>query len=463
MFDFPENAYKALDVLEDAGYEAWFVGGCVRDAMLGRPLHDIDITTIALWPDAKRAFMEAGFRVVETGTKHGTITALLPSTDDTDDNEILDAFEITTYRIDSTSYSDARHPDSVEFVRTVQEDLARRDFTMNAMAYHPTRGLMDPFNGRSDLKEGIIRAVGDPRIRFKEDALRILRACRFSAQLGFSIDPHTYEAMLAAKSFLAQISMERISSELDGFVLGAFAGRALMETVDVLSYVLPELVAMKDCAQVTRYHIYDVLEHTAHALEAATPHRLVRWAALCHDMGKPAAAFFGEEGAEHFYGHAHVSAQIARGMLHRLLMNRSFIDRLCMIVSVHSDKIAPTSRSVKKALAKVGGDVELFRALLQLKRADMLAHAPAYAQQASLFDELEAILDDIMVAGDAFRIEDLAINGTDLVDAGIPQSPQIGELLQAALDACIEGELPNERDDLLGFCLARREKTASAS
>lgn len=449
--DLPKSAYTAIEVLEQAGYEAWFVGGCVRDSLRGCPIHDIDIATNAHWQQTKQAFERADYEIRETGIAHGTVTALIPE----EPEGRIEAFEITTYRVDSTTSQDARHPDSVAFVNSIEEDLQRRDFTINAMAYHPARGLLDPYGGAEDLERTTIRAVGDPSARFKEDALRILRACRFCAQLGFSIEASTYEAMVARKSYLAQVSIERKAQELEQFVIAPFAGRALLETVDVLSYVLPELVAMKDCPQRTKYHIYDVLEHTACALDSAPPERIVRWAVLCHDMGKPASAFFDGEGVEHFYGHSSVSAELAFGMMHRLRLSPAFIDRTCAIIRLHSDKIAPTRKSVRRALAKIDGDVEFFRALLKLKRADILAHAPRYAAKVGTIDEIEAVFDEVLEEGEAFSLAGLALKGDDLLRAGIPEGQEIGRLLKKALEGCIEGAVPNEKEALLDHCLGK--------
>ncbi len=246
-----------------------------------------------------RGVPRAGWGTVETGVAHGTLTVVCEG----------EPLEITTYRTDGV-YSDGRHPDSVAPASSIEEDLQRRDFTINALAYHPARGIIDPFGGLADMERGVLRCVGDPATRFSEDALRILRACRFASQLGVAIDPATFEAMIACKNLLRQVSGERVYRELERFVCGDYVHDALMACVDVLAFVLPELVAMKGCAQVTKYHIYDVLEHTAWVVQRTPPEPLQRWSALFHDMGKPAAAFFEEtdEGpVEHFYGHAVVS------------------------------------------------------------------------------------------------------------------------------------------------------------
>ena len=437
----PPQARRVIEVLEAAGFEAWCVGGFVRDSLLGRPVSDIDIACSALWPQTEEACLAAGMRVHRTGEKHGTVTVVC---DDA-------AFEVTTFRVDG-AYSDARHPDEVRFVRSLKEDLARRDFTINAMAYHPLRGLADPFGGLEDARRGIIRTVGDPAQRFGEDALRILRACRFSSQLGFSLDGATYQAMLEGKRGLLRVSSERITAELQKLLLGDNVRDALLQTVDVISAVLPELVAMKGFDQCTPYHCHDVLEHTARAVAGTPPYPLVRWAALFHDMGKPAAFFKEPGGRGHFYGHAKISVPLARGIMDRLTFSTAFRDRVLLLVERHDDVFDATPRAVKRALARMGGDVELFRALCDLKRGDASAQAPAYAEERMRrADDLLRVLDRILAEGEAFTLKHLAVNGRDAMDAGIAQGPSVGAALAAALDAVIDEQIPNDRETLLAF------------
>ncbi|HIR42063.1 MAG TPA: HD domain-containing protein [Candidatus Aphodovivens avicola] len=437
----PPQARRVIEVLEAAGFEAWCVGGFVRDSLLGRPVSDIDIACSALWPQTEETCLAAGMRVHRTGEKHGTVTVVC---DDA-------AFEVTTFRVDG-AYSDARHPDEVRFVRSLKEDLARRDFTINAMAYHPLRGLTDPFGGLEDARRGIIRTVGDPAQRFGEDALRILRACRFSSQLGFSLDGATYQAMLEGKRGLLRVSSERITAELQKLLLGDNVRDALLQTVGVISAVLPELVAMKGFDQCTPYHCHDVLEHTARAVAGTPPYPLVRWAALFHDMGKPAAFFKEPGGRGHFYGHAKISVPLARGIMDRLTFSTAFRDRVLLLVERHDDVFDATPRAVKRALARMGGDVELFRALCDLKRGDASAQAPAYAEERMRrADDLLRVLDGILAEGEAFTLKHLAVNGRDAMDAGIAQGPSVGAALAAALDAVIDEQIPNDRETLLAF------------
>ncbi len=444
-------ANKILMALEDERHEVWFVGGCIRDALMERPVSDIDIASSASWQDVARICEARGMSAHETGTRHGTVTIVAEGI----------PFEVTTFRADSPTSKDARHPDSVEFVSTIEEDLLRRDFTVNAMAWHPKHGLIDPFGGRDDIAKGIIRAVGNPRKRFQEDALRILRGCRFASELGFRIDNETYQAMLSNKCLLSKVSIERTCHELDRFLLGEYVHDALMETVDIISFVLPELVAMKGFEQHTKYHIYDVLEHTAYAVQLAPRTRLLRWCALCHDMGKPASSFFDSEGVEHFYGHASVSAKLARGIAERLMMSNSFKTKLVSLIKAHSTKYEESSKAVRRAIMRdAAGDPELFRDLLQFKRADILAHAPEYHHEVAHIDQVEKVLDDVIASNEVFNIKALAINGHDMLQLGL-QGPLIGTALRSALDAVIEGVVPNEKQSLLDYVTSLRQSNGA--
>lgn len=436
----PPCALTAISILEAGGYEAWCVGGFVRDSLLGRAPGDIDIATNAHWTEVKNLFGKAGLSSHETGVKHGTLTVIVEDA----------AIEITTYRKDER-YLDGRHPESVIFVSSIEEDLARRDFTVNALAYNPSRGIVDVFNGLSDLRDETIRCVGDPQKRFKEDALRILRGCRFRSQLGFRIEEKTFAAMLSNKCLLRRISTERIASEIEDLLMGDHVHDALMETVDVISFVLPELVAMKGFDQKTPYHIYDVLEHTAWVVQHTPHQKTLRWAALFHDMGKPGAAFEGEDGVRHFYGHAAISQELARGIMSRLLMGPSMRDRIISLVKHHDELIEPTPRGVKRMLHRLGGNVELFEMLCDLKIADALSQAPFCHERASGAEKLKRVLAEVLNANEAFSLKHLAINGNDLVELGLEPGPAIGQILKEVLNAVIEERVKNEKEQLLDF------------
>lgn len=436
----PEHsqAQFALQLLEDAGFEAWLVGGFVRDSLRGVPCSDIDITTNAHWQETQAVFQKAGFNTRETGTKHGTLTVIMDG----------EAFEITTFRCESC-YSDGRRPDAVEFVASIEEDLKRRDFTINAMAFHPARGLVDPYGGRQDLQAGLIRAVGNPDERFREDSLRILRACRFASQLGFVLEPATKQAMWVNKVLMHKVSTERVLHELDLLLCGPHVHDALMATADILEAVLPEITACKGFDQRTPYHIYDVWEHTAYVVQHTPPQRLARWAALFHDIGKPAAFFAHEDGVGHFYGHARISEVLARGVMTRLKMSPSFIEKVIALVRVHDDVIPANPRAVKRALNRLRGDIGLFRSLCDLKRADALSQAPHCAERVKLADDLDFVLTQIIAQNEAFSVRGLAINGSDVIALGVPKGPEVGAALQTALDAVIDEQVCNEKEALL--------------
>lgn len=439
MIELPAAAVAVIDALEGAGYEAWAVGGCVRDTLLGRPAGDCDIATAAPWQETERILTDAGYCIHRTGTKHGTVTAVLAD----------EAFEITTYRTE-TGYSDGRHPDSVVPAASIEEDLARRDFTVNALAYHPQRGLLDCFGGCDDLAAGVLRAVGDPQRRFAEDGLRILRGLRFSSQLGFSLEPQTLQSMKAQKMMLQKVSAERIVHEMDGLLLGDCTHDALMQSIDILGAIMPEIVACKGFQQRTPYHIYDVWEHTAWVVQHAPATRVARWSAFFHDTGKP-ASFFMEGDTGHCYGHGKLSEIIAREVMGRLKMAPRFIGEVTTLVRIHDQQIAPSPKSVRRALMKLDGNVELFRALLGLKRADALSQSDLSAPRLQTATEIEALLEQLLEADEAFTVGQLAIDGNDAQAAGLAPGPAIGALLQAALEAVVDGTVPNERGPLLTF------------
>lgn len=448
QIDLPSAACEALDLLESAGYESWCVGGFVRDALRGTAAQDIDIATAAHWQTSKTLFEKAGYKTFETGVKHGTLTVMRERT----------LLEVTTFRQEGV-YSDSRHPDTVEFISQVSDDLARRDFTMNAIAYHPTRGFCDPYDGRKDIGIGKIKAVGIASQRFSEDALRILRGCRFASQLGFTVEEDTRKAMDETIDLLDNIAAERIATELEGFFCGSDIHDALLEFHCFIEKVIPEAQAMYRFDQRTPYHIYDVLEHTAYCMQHCPPEPLVRWSAFFHDIGKPASFFTDEAGVGHFYGHAKISVDIARTVMRRLKLPRALTHDVLLLVRHHDDLIAPTPKAVKRALRRLDERPDLFRALCALKRGDALAQAPHCHERVLLADELESILDEIVAEESAFSLKDLAIRGSDVINCGIEPGPAVGKLLDAALDAVIEETVENDRTALLSF-IKDRMKTS---
>lgn len=436
----PPIAEAALNDIEKAGYEAWCVGGFVRDTILGRETADIDIATNATWDVIKSLFEPTGALVLETGIKHGTVTV------------IIDSFplEITTYRNDGT-YADHRHPNQVSFVKSIEEDLARRDFTMNAIAYHPDRGYIDPFGGMNDIEARLIRAVGNPSLRFEEDALRIIRGVRFASHLGFSIENSTALAMNDKAPLLEHVAHERLYSEVTKLFEGAHVHDALMRYIDILGVIIPEALPMKNFDQKTPYHIYDVLEHTAYVMQNTPSYPLVRWAAFFHDIGKPKQFFTDENGVGHFYGHAKVSVQIAQKVAQRLKMPRKLTHDMLLLIKVHDDVVAPTSKSVKRMIRKLDGDIQLFLVLCDLKKGDAAAQAPQCSGRIALAEELARVAQLIIEENQAFSLSDLAVSGNDLLFAGIEKGPQIGKLLEQALNAVIDEHISNEKDEIMSY------------
>ncbi len=437
----PKQALRLMEVLESANIESWIVGGFVRDAVLGKTGADIDLACSAHWQETQRVCEQAGMHTHETGVKHGTLTVVV------DDM----AFEVTTFRQDGV-YTKNRRPKTVEFVQSILEDLARRDFTINAIAYRPQVGFVDPYGGIADIQNKVIRAVGAPEVRFKEDALRVLRACRFAAQLGFEIEGETKYGMLQNKYLLTNISDERITAELNKLLLAPNAGDVIIEHTDVLSAVLPELVAMQGFNQKNQYHIYDMLVHSAKTVDGAPATLLLRWAALLHDIGKPASYCEDKVGQGHAYGHAAIGARLANGALQRFCFSQKFINDVVLLVRHHDDSIPTTKRGVKRMLGRLNDSPELFYALCDLKIADARAHAPEFInEQVENANELRAMFKSIQANGEPFSVRDLAINGSDVMALGVEQGTRVGQLLHIALDAVIDGKVENAREQLLAF------------
>ena len=430
----PAGVYIALERLTAAGYEAWLVGGCVRDRLMGAEPHDYDVTTSAVPEETKAVF--DGERVIETGLRHGTVTVLLCG----------EPIEITTFRAEDV-YSDHRHPDAVRFTKSLHEDLARRDFTVNAIAMDINGRLCDPFGGQADLGAGILRAVGEPEARFREDALRILRCLRFASVLGFAIEPETARALEHCRGLLSFVSAERICTELTKLLCGRYVRRVLMEYTDVLSVVLPELAPMKGFDQQNYHHIYDVLEHTARVVENIPPEPRLRWAALFHDAGKPACFTLDQDGVGHFYGHAEHSRNLADAAFRRLKTDNATRESANRLIRYHDWPIEPEAPTVRRALQKLGPDG--FRDLLALKRADNLAQAPEYRDRLHTCDEIEALAQQILSEQQAFSLRDLAVNGSDLLALGMDPGPEVGRVLNTLLEAVISERLPNDRGVLL--------------
>lgn len=441
-FPMLPQAAQAIERLRAAGHEAWIVGGCVRDVLLGRTPTDYDLTTSALPEETEAVF--AGERLIETGLQHGTVTVLLEDV----------PLEITTYRVDG-GYTDARHPDGVTFTRSLREDAARRDFTINAMAYAPGEGIIDLYGGRRDLAAGIVRCVGTPADRFAEDALRILRALRFSAKLGFALDAATAEAAFTARETLHTVSAERLYSELDGLLLAPGAGQTLAQYGEILGGVVPEILPCIGCTQPGKWHCYDVWQHSAAAVAALDLRgqdtrgvRVLCWATFLHDIAKPLCRSVGPDGAAHFKGHNQRGAQLARVILRRLKAPAYLIDGAVGLIAVHDAPLPADDAGILKLLNRNGAI--FLRRLCALKYADLDAHArtPEVAARRADVEAFEHRMDELAKTG-CYTMRQLTVNGADLMDAGIPAGPDVGATLQMLLTAVMEGKLPNEREALL--------------
>ena len=430
----PESAGKVLQKLGEGGFEGFLVGGCVRDNLLGKAPKDYDVTTNARVAQTKALFEGAeGFRVIETGVQHGTVTVLSDGV----------PIEVTTYRVDG-AYSDGRHPDSVTFSDGIEDDLSRRDFTINAIAYSPAVGFVDLFGGAEDLEHGVIRCVGEPDKRFDEDALRILRALRFASVLGFGIEAATAESIHRKKALLSRLAKERVTAELFGLLGGEHAAEVLRNYSDVVAEVLPPVAAMFGCAQDNPYHIYDVWEHTLHVVDNVPPDRILRLAALLHDVGKPHCKTTDANSTGHFYGHGDIGATICGKVFHKYLRtDKKTAERVTLLVKCHDEPIEPTRKIVHRRLAKYGE--ETLRQLLALHRADVRGQSPAYLDRLAELDEAERILEELLAENACIKINDLRIDGNDLLALGFERGPSLGETLHRLLDEVCEGSVRNEK------------------
>ena len=434
MSKIPEYVKNVLSRLEKAGYEAWCVGGCVRDLHLGRVPGDWDVTTSALPEETMRLF---GDCALPTGLKHGTVTVKSAGR----------PIEVTTYRKDG-DYLDHRRPESVSFTTSLEEDLLRRDFTVNAMAMDLREQVRDPYGGLVDLKAGLLRCVGDAEQRFEEDALRILRGLRFSACLGFAVQPETAAAIHKKKDLLRQIAVERIWAELVKLLTGGDAVRILREYVDVLGVFWPELLDMVDLDQKNHHHIYDVWEHTLHALEYTERDLVLRCAVLLHDVGKPECMTVDENGVGHFYGHPDKSAALAEDMLRRLKVDNVTREMVVQQVAWHDRYIPRTDRGLRRALRDLGEPA--LRRLLAVKRADNLAQAPECLGIQLEIDKAEQIMERLLTEGACISLKQLAVSGRDLMALGI-NGPAVGAGLDLLLEAVIDEQVENNKEALLAY------------
>lgn len=445
VINIPPQVNRAIEILNRRGHSAFVVGGAVRDILMGAPAHDWDIATSSPPEETLEAFSD--FRTIETGLKHGTVTVIIDGMN----------LEITTFRIER-GYSDNRHPDSVYFSRRIDDDLSRRDFTVNAIAYSPQTGFTDPFGGRKDIEQGIIRCVGNADKRFGEDALRILRALRFSSTLGFEIADDTAESIHKNFALLEHISAERIFSEMSKLLCGKNAGKILREFDDVIFFIMPELAPMKNCAQNHERHIYDVWNHTAAAVESVSPVPELRFAMLLHDSGKPQCKTTDENGTDHFYSHGKVSRGIAFDILTRLKSSVRFRDKVCALVEFHDfvpDKIS--KKTYKKYIPELGLDT--VKELFEIRKADISAQNPKFLAEGLLSNEAgEKIIAEIEESEACLKLTDLAIGGRELAALGFEPSPEMGRVLNTLLDEVMEEKLENTKDSLINRAMQLKSR-----
>ena len=432
--EIPSHVSTIIQKLNDHGYEAYAVGGCVRDALLHRVPQDWDITTSAKPQEVKALFSHT----IDTGIQHGTVTVMLDHV----------GYEVTTYRIDG-EYQDSRHPKEVTFTGDLLEDLKRRDFTINAMAYSDEGGLVDAFQGQEDLKKGIIRCVGDPMERFKEDALRMLRAVRFSAQLGFEIEERTAEAIRRLAPTIGKVSAERIQVELIKMLTSNHPeaiGTAY--ELGLTAVFLPEFDVMMETPQNNHHHCYSVGEHTIHSLREVSNDKVLRLTMLLHDVAKPLTITTDEEGQDHYYGHPELGATKAKEILKRLKWDNDTIDRVTRLIRYHDDRPPLSEKNVRRAMNRVG--LEQFPGLFEVKRADVLAQGEYKRQEKlSYIDEYQKYYEQILEKNQCVSLKNLAVNGKDLIELGMKPGKELGEVLQRLFELVLENPQENTRENLL--------------
>ncbi|MGN0596236.1 MAG: CCA tRNA nucleotidyltransferase [Ruminiclostridium sp.] len=438
LMRLPYYVSKIIEQLEQAGFEAYAVGGCVRDILLGIEPKDYDVATSALPEQTERVFKE--YRIIETGLKHGTVTVL------SEGNPI----EITTYRIDG-EYTDHRRPDKVLFTPSLEEDLKRRDFTINAMAYSQSKGIIDCFGGKSDLEKGIIRCVGEPARRFDEDGLRIMRALRFASVYGFEIEEKTAEKIHEYKHLLKNISAERIYSELVKLLCGK-CGNVIRDFSDVLSVFIPEINRCKGFLQHSKYHDKDVLEHIISTVEASPAEKNIRLAMLLHDLGKP-DYFYMENGVGHFKGHAQGSARIAERVMRELKADRETADNVVSLVQNHDITLIDNPKTIKRQLSRFGE--KLFFDEIKVHIADDMGKAEA-VRRVELYKRIKSMAEEIIAERQCFSLKQLEVKGGDLIALGY-KGEEIGKGLNLLLNAVIDEKCANNKKDLLTYLANSRD------
>ncbi|MDL2211690.1 HD domain-containing protein [Erysipelotrichaceae bacterium OttesenSCG-928-M19] len=440
MNDIPNAALKSMKILNDAGYEAYLVGGCIRDLLMKRSPKDYDITTNALPEEMKVIFKD--YQIIPTGLQHGTMTIIIDKL----------PLEITTFKSNSNEYIDDKQ---IKYGRDLKEDLSCRDFTINALAMDINNEIFDYFGGKADIENRIIRCVNSPILRLKEDGLRILRALRFAAVFNFAIDDETSKAIKENKSLLKGMAVERINVELTKLICGKNARQILEQYQDIITVIIPELKPMIGFKQFNKHHCYDVWQHTLIVLENSSATPVMRWSALLHDIGKPECFNKDENGVGHFYQHEIESTRIASEILERLKFDNKSKDIILKLIKNHMDEIIPTKKIVKRRLSKYGEDI--FRQILELKKADIMGQAEKYQNRLLEIENVYQIMEEIILAGACLSISDLNINGNDLIELGY-QGKEIGEILNNLLDNVIDDRLENDKEELVLFIKEKYNK-----
>lgn len=431
----PTSVLKVFEVLEEHSKEVFLVGGCVRDIYLNRVPKDYDFASNARPKKLMEFFKDKGFKTIPTGIDYGTITVLIEN----------DSFEITTFRADG-DYSDGRRPSVVEFSRSIDEDLKRRDFTMNALAFNPRTGVIDNHNGIKDLRNGIIRAVGDAETRLKEDFLRAFRAIRFANQLNMEIEKSIERTIEQNLGLVKNVSKERINEELSKTLTSGNNLRYARLLANLFKDILPEFLNSFNTPQTHPYHSYDVGNHTIRVIDSVENSLVLKLTALLHDLGKPECKFTDDEGIDHFYGHNNASEKIAIRFLKDLKYSNDIIKKVTTLVKYHDRQMEPTKRSVKRALNKLGEDI--FLNLLEIKRADIKGQNLEYIDRLKNIDEIEEIYQEILNEKQCFSLRDLALNGNDIIDIGVSKGKEVGDTLNMLLEKVIDYPELNNKEDL---------------
>ena len=431
----PKNVKLIIDILNKNNFEAFIVGGCVRDSIIRLTPHDWDICTNAKPEEIKKCF--EFFNTFDSGIKHGTISIVI-------DGEV---YEVTTYRIDGT-YSDNRRPDSVTFTSDIAKDLARRDFTINAMAYNEQCGLIDPYCGRNDLSDNIIRCVGNPDFRFNEDALRIIRALRFASVYDFVIENETSKSICKNADLLKNIAVERISVEFNKLLCGNGAEEILNNYRDVIAVFIPEIKPMFDYSQHTKHHNRDLWRHTTYSVKSIDKMPLLRMSMLLHDIGKPRACKRDEDGTCHFKGHPKYSAEMAEIILRRLKYPTDFIETCVTLIKYHDVRFSGSKRQLRHVMSAIGDkNVEL---LLKIQRADIMAQSDyKHKEKLEKLDLACEVYEEVLADKDCFTLKQLKINGNDIKKLGVTEGVKIGKILKMLLSLVIEDKLENKKSALL--------------